>query len=271
VRSTREDVSYSVLHEQPLVLLSCVVLACTAVAIDASPLATGDCASRTSQADPSLCTKDPSCKLCEKTSPGTAQPVYQCADQGAKCWSTDFMTHVADTGETGDDFIRPRDIHVFASDPKDLGLQGGTIAVTNTNGTVNDYEMSFGPMDHETRTFGMRNISATLTTSSSNKTHTYTGMATFIIETTTRLENVQLKSDPSSPYPLASLFAGPNPPPPPPRPPQCTAAHNRTACEQLSTSLGSCVWCTSDDQLHALCFDASHLPTSGWTCMRKSE
>ena len=51
-------------------------------------------------------------------------------------------THVAATGEPGDAFIHPSDLHVFASDPSALPTTGGAVSVSNTNGTVKEYTMS---------------------------------------------------------------------------------------------------------------------------------
>lgn len=62
---------------------------------------------------------------------------------------------------------------------------------------------------------------------------------------------------------------GPNPPPRPPPPPKCTLAYTAATCDAVpgtKTDLG-CVWCTSQDKLHALCFDKQHEPHAGaWSC-----
>ena len=67
-----------------------------------------------------------------------------------------------------------------------------------------------------------------------------------------------------------TLLTGPNPPPPPPPPAQCQGARDQTACDAVPATKGSskgCAWCTSDDKLHALCFDALHEPDeSAWSC-----
>jgi hypothetical protein len=170
----------------------------------------------------------------------------------------DGTYHIPDTGEAGDDFLRPRDIHIFASDPGSCG-SSCVIAVTNTNGTVKDYQMSFGPLVRFER-----NISAPMTTTKDSKTHTYTGLAVFSGAGTNEvMHEILLFGDPTWSIPVVCLFPGGNPRPPPPRPPQCQEAHTKDACGSIN---GSCAWCTSDDKVHALCFDASNVPTSGWSC-----
>ena len=85
-------------------------------------------------------------------------------------------THVAATGETGDAFIRPTDLHVFASDPSALPTNGGAVAVSNTNGTVEDYTMSFGPLVTSSGSgpWGTRNITAVMTTTKDGTCLLYT-------------------------------------------------------------------------------------------------
>ena len=90
-------------------------------------------------------------------------------------------THVAATGEPGDAFIHPRDIHVFASDPSACQPAGCTIFVSNTNGTVEEYYMFFGLLvTSPGSTLGKRNITAVMTTTKDRTTHTYTGEAFFV-------------------------------------------------------------------------------------------
>ena len=72
-------------HGTPVFCLDCCP-GCTPVA--QPPFTRCDCcASRTSQTDPAFCTKDTSCKLCEKIIPGTGQHEYRCAMKTDRCWS----------------------------------------------------------------------------------------------------------------------------------------------------------------------------------------
>ena len=86
--------------------------------------------------------------------------------------------HVGDTGQPGDEFIRPRDVHILATDPGELpASSSGTVAVTVVNGTVKSYQLSLGPL--VTPGSGLspyRNITAPMTTAS-GKSHTYVGKA----------------------------------------------------------------------------------------------
>ena len=81
-------------------------------------------------------------------------------------------------------------------------------------------------------------------------------------------EVVEIRFEPAN---AAGLYRGPNPPPPPPPPPACGKAYNQSACDAVPATKGGakgCAWCTSDDKVHALCFDALHEPDSSWSCDR---
>ena len=93
-----------------------------------------------------------------------------------------LATHVAATGEPGDAFIHPRDIHLFASDPGALPTMGNVpVFVSNSNYTVKEYTMIFGPLVTSSgSTLGKRNITAVMTTTKDGTMHTYTGTA-FIV------------------------------------------------------------------------------------------
>ena len=67
---------------------------------------------------------------------------------------------------------------------------------------------------------------------------------------------------------LGNWQQGPIPPPPPPPPAQCETSFNQTACDAVKhTATDSCVWCTSNDGDHSLCFHKSNEPDSGtWKC-----
>jgi hypothetical protein len=66
----------------------------------------------------------------------------------------------------------------------------------------------------------------------------------------------------NAPPVVAELVVGPNPPPPDPH---CERFQAQQRCD--GAPYGQCVWCSSKDRLHSLCFAASNKPASAsWTC-----
>merc|ERR1712039_121814 len=62
----------------------------------------------------------------------------------------------------------------------------------------------------------------------------------------------------------AVMVQGPNLPPPPPPvvSATCPNTFNKTGCAKIH----GCVWCTSSDDVHELCFTKGHTPKKDWSC-----
>ena len=125
--------------------------------------------------------------------------------------------------------------------------------------------MTFGPATGAGHEEDSRNVSATWVCKGASAQHT--GQATIIAMPTGTQELLDIFYEASG-HPVAILQKGPNPPPPPPPPPACATSYNQTTCDAV-TPANACSWCTSNDKLHALCFDAKNKPPSAsWSCDR---
>ena len=144
--------------------------------------------------------------------------------------------------------VLPRnDVHVLSGDAPD---QGGDISARSLNNTVQPYTITFGPLDDRFQ----RTMKTTLQ-GAGGSSQTVTGAAV-CPSTIPDVECFQLNW--LTPGSAELIF---NPPPPPPK---CGDAHTKANCSAVAQ--GACEWCVSDDKSHALCFDKSNVPASGWKC-----
>ena len=72
-------------------------------------------------------------------------------------------------------------------------------------------------------------------------------------------------NDDGNPQPasIGFLVYGGIPAPPPPPPPACITSYTKAACDSCAEA---CSWCASADGVHALCFDETDKPATGWSC-----
>ena len=72
-------------------------------------------------------------------------------------------------------------------------------------------------------------------------------------------------NDDGNPQPasIGFLVYGGIPAPPPPPPPACITSYTKAACDSCAEA---CSWCASADGVHALCFDETDTPATGWSC-----
>lgn len=170
--------------------------------------------------------------------------------------------HITLSNDPQNTCLNTRDIHQLNGT---IDNNGGLLSahVLNQTWTGSSYKISIGPRDIHSPE---RNITTSWVCN--GKLLTITGRT---YQDRTELHELMFYSR-TLPKLLGILSYGPNPPPPPPPPPDCGAAHNRSSCDavpQPVSSVGAnpCIWCTSKDGSHALCFDQKNEPpSSSWTC-----
>ncbi len=155
------------------------------------------------------------------------------------------------TATLGVDF-RLGDTHVLNGE---LPAAGGAISATCLNGTVRPYTISFVPIQLPPGA-GLKqfDIKATIEAAGGGARLAASGVAYLCVGVGvcegTNYELTWLDSDDGAAYLRA------------PYPPTCSQVHSSGAC----AAVGHCKWCTSADQLHALCFDQANTPPAGWHC-----
>ena len=168
----------------------------------------------------------------------------------------DTMFHVSMASPWSDVVCtRKRDIHLITGTVTNAG---GTLKVHVLNDSLHDYSIAVGVARGSYRSFGDRDINATLTCD--GRRLPTTGYSS--CNTTTCTDVVLTYSGSGKKLLAFDLDLGPNLPLPPPPPPLCSSAFDKTDCHGIP----GCQWCTSQDRVHALCFTAQHEPATNWTC-----
>jgi legumain len=163
--------------------------------------------------------------------------------------------------------------------------KGGSITVTNSNGTFADSSVALTlqfktePQSSEWES----NTTMTITKKSGGKASTITGRILFLNQgSTVRPYDIiwyTADSVPSHPTEACIWISGPNPPPRPPGPgpgpspshSNCVEVFNETACAAAPKK--ACSWCTSTNGAHGLCYSSetvSKLDTKKWKCGQSS-
>jgi len=159
--------------------------------------------------------------------------------------------------------VLDRDVHLLTGqvDP----TLGGTVRVHVANGTVPDYNLVFGPAIAD-RGFLVHNVTAELPCSPPPAALTvvrgYAGCEDPSRGPAGACLSIAFQDDPSPDVPPHYhwlLSIGVNPPLPPV---VCSSLYSQAGCDAHE----SCLWCTSVDGGHALCFAAGRAPAAGWAC-----
>jgi hypothetical protein len=154
------------------------------------------------------------------------------------------------------------DVHSLSGVVTDAS--GGKISVHVANGTMPDYTITVDPAR---KGINVRNITMSFTCKG---VPSVTKGFTYVFKTSMGEQAVQFRFAAAGGAGTIYVLLGPNPPPPPPEPAPCNLAYNHTACHAVAPAPGSksgCAWCTSNDGVHAACYDALHEPDARtWSC-----
>ena len=191
-----------------------------------------------------------------------------------------FHVTLAGTSSPTPSCIHNRDVHLLTGTVN--GKNGGTVNVHVVNGTMNDYQLIFGPTI-EDRGFLIHNVTAHLPCNSSSMTIVkgYANCEDPSSGPKSDCVSVLFEDHPSPDVPPHYhwiLSLGINPPLPPVK---CNELYKKKKCDSIS----KCRWCTSSSKttfgssnssrssgsknvvVDALCFTQGHLPpTTGWNC-----
>ena len=166
-----------------------------------------------------------------------------------------------------DEFWHVDDVHTLTGDlPDDPIGAAGTLTGHCLNGTIADYSIPVILAAHRTDRSGFLNVvwNATVTlggvaygaqlaySHSQQPNHTSSYLVVYA-------------NDDGNPQPasIGFLVYGGIPAPPPPPPPACITSYTKAACDSCAEA---CSWCASADGVHALCFDETDTPATGWSC-----
>ena len=166
-----------------------------------------------------------------------------------------------------DEFWHVDDVHTLTGDlPDDPIGAAGTLTGHCLNGTIADYSIPVILAAHRTDRSGFLNLvyNATVTlggvaygaqlaySHSPQPNHT----SSYLV--------VYANDGNPQPASIGFLVYGGIPAPPPPPPPACITSYTKAACDSCVEE--ACSWCASADGVHALCFDETDTPATGWSC-----